>query len=252
MKLYDWKFWYPQKPLIELLGSCFYSTVKYEKRLSNGYKFSLNGFAKLVSLSFSINSSWMNTEEKHDITKHKNSRCEYVHAAFIHKLYQLTNFRALLVFIHLLIVLSYSCISYHIRSCSDLYPGCDVWLVSTLYMAITGWLSWLTPHNSNHHRHTHSPATTPSAGHGHGVKTSPWFSYNTVTSPEKLLSQCNHCFYFIKYIAIFQLIEFIWSINHRETYCSPNLTDLRYSLIVPHCVDSASVTIAIKKKPLPI
>ena len=63
------------------------------------------------------------------------------------------------------------------RSCSDLYPGWDVWLVSTLYMAITGWLSWLTPHNSNHHRHTHSPATTPSAGHGHGVKTSPWFSY---------------------------------------------------------------------------
>ena len=68
--------------LFGMLGSSFYSTVKYEKRLSNGYKFSLNGFAKLVSLSFSINSSWMNTEEKHDITKHKNSRCEYMQHSY--------------------------------------------------------------------------------------------------------------------------------------------------------------------------
>ena len=51
------KKWYTQKPLFGLLESSFYSTVKYEKRLSNGYKLYLNGFAKLVSLSSSINSS---------------------------------------------------------------------------------------------------------------------------------------------------------------------------------------------------
>ena len=69
--------------LFGMLGSSFYSTVKYEKRLSNGYKLYLNGFAKLVSLSSSINSIWMNTDEKkHDITKHKNSRCEYVHQRY--------------------------------------------------------------------------------------------------------------------------------------------------------------------------
>ena len=37
--------------LFGMLGSSFYSTVKYEKRLSNGYKLYLNGFAKLVCLS---------------------------------------------------------------------------------------------------------------------------------------------------------------------------------------------------------
>ena len=72
------------------MWSSFYSTVKYEKRLSNGYKLYLNGFAKLVSLSSSINSIWMNTDEKkHDITKHKNSRCEYVHQRKYHNIFEI-------------------------------------------------------------------------------------------------------------------------------------------------------------------